>query len=206
MVPSSEDRRSCVEVFAGIEVGSRLADNHTFGCPVFALQNKLQGGKRIPKWSPQARLGVNLDPSQNHAQNVNLVLNISTGLVCQQFHVRFDNFFKTVKHSSRDVSINSSWQQLSGLIRPGSNISIDIVDQAPEVVPSISPDEESSSYDKNFPAHDKNFPVHKKNFFAQDQNFLSRDGNKESHDPASPEHGEQKKLPRRSQRRRLQVD
>jgi hypothetical protein len=69
------------ERFSSINVGFRMKDNHAFGCPVFALKNDLAAGNKIPKWSPRARLGLNLGPSPNHAWNVNLVLNLNTGLV-----------------------------------------------------------------------------------------------------------------------------
>lgn len=48
-----------------------MKDNHTFGCTVFAFQNVLAVGNAIPKWSSRARLRLNLEPSPNHARNVN---------------------------------------------------------------------------------------------------------------------------------------
>jgi hypothetical protein len=90
---------------------------HTFACPVFALQNALAAGNEVPKWSPRARLGLNLGPSPMHARNVYLVLNLSTRLVSPQYHCRFDNFFETMKYGGPDVSISSTWQQLAQLGR-----------------------------------------------------------------------------------------
>jgi hypothetical protein len=89
---------------------------HTFGCPVFALQNELASGGSIPHWSPRTRLGVNWGPSSSCTRNINLVLNLHTGCVSPQFHCRFDDFFETVKHGGPDVSVPSAWQQLSGLV------------------------------------------------------------------------------------------
>jgi hypothetical protein len=89
---------------------------HTFGCPVFALQNELSSGGTIPHWSPCAQLGVNLGPSPSHACNVFLILNLHRGCVSPQFHCRFNDFFETVKHGGPDISIPSIWQQLAGLI------------------------------------------------------------------------------------------
>jgi hypothetical protein len=40
-VPVLLDGTSRLERFSGVNVGSRMKDNHTFGCPVFALQNDL---------------------------------------------------------------------------------------------------------------------------------------------------------------------
>ena len=90
---------------------------HTFGCPVFALQNALASGNTLPRWSPRARLGLNLGPSPNHARNVYLVLNLVTGCVSPQYHCKFDDFFETTRHGGPDVSGTICWQQLAGLTR-----------------------------------------------------------------------------------------
>jgi hypothetical protein len=90
---------------------------HTFGCPVFPLQNALASGKQLPRWSPNARLGLNLGPSPMHARNVYLVLNLSTRCVSPQYQCCFDDFFKTTRHNGPDVSSTISWQLLAGLNR-----------------------------------------------------------------------------------------
>ena len=82
---------SRMEAFILIRVGTKMKHLHTFGCPVFALQNELASGSSLPKWSPRARLGINLGPSPHHARNVYLVLNPHTGCVSPQFHCRFDS-------------------------------------------------------------------------------------------------------------------
>jgi hypothetical protein len=48
-----------------------------------------------------------------HARNVALVLNIETGLVSPQFHVKFDPSFHTVKQSPE---MTSSWQIKAGFV------------------------------------------------------------------------------------------
>jgi hypothetical protein len=88
---------------------------HTFACPVFALQNALAAGNAVFKWSPRARLGLNLGPSPTHARHISLVLSLSTGLVSPQYHCRFNDFFETTKYSGPDVSDSSTWQQLARL-------------------------------------------------------------------------------------------
>jgi hypothetical protein len=88
---------------------------HTFGCPVFALQNTLASGNQLPRWSPRACLGLNIGPSPMHARNVYLVLNLITGCVSPQYHCCFDDFFKTTCHGGPDVSGTICWQQLAGL-------------------------------------------------------------------------------------------
>jgi hypothetical protein len=94
---------------------------HTFGCPVFALNNSLASSKSIPRWEPRARLGLNLGPSPTHARNVHLVLSLTTGLVSPQFHVRFDDFFETVKSGIGDAGVASTWQRLAGFKRGQGN-------------------------------------------------------------------------------------
>ena len=119
--PVLSDATSRIEKFSGVKVGFRMKDNHTFGCPVFALQNDLAAGNKIPKWSPRARLGINLGPSPQHARNVNVILNPQTGLCSPQFHCRFDDFFETVRHSSDDMMTSSKWQQLAGFVSAGDS-------------------------------------------------------------------------------------
>jgi hypothetical protein len=87
---------------------------HTFGCPVFALQNALAAGHSIPQWNPRARIGLNLGPIPTHARNVHLVLSLTTGLVSPQFHCRFDDFFETCKYGVSHAGTQSTWQYLAG--------------------------------------------------------------------------------------------
>ena len=88
---------------------------HTFGCPVFALQNVLASGSQLPRWLPSTRLGLNLGPSPMHARNIYLVLNLVTGCVLPQYHCCFDDFFETMRHCAPDVSGTICWQKLANL-------------------------------------------------------------------------------------------
>ncbi len=99
-----------LEHFSLIRVGSKMKHLHTFGCPVFVLENNLAAGNPILHWSPYAHLGVNLGPSPLHTRNVYLVLNLHTGCVSLQYHCRFDNFFEMVKHGGPDISVLTAWQ------------------------------------------------------------------------------------------------
>jgi hypothetical protein len=130
MLPILEDGTSRLELFSSIRLGVKMRHMHTFGCPVFALQNELASGRSIPHWSPRARLGVNLDPSSSHARNVNLVLNLHTGCISPRFHCRFDDFFESVKHGGPDVSVPSAWQQLSGLVTATQAPSLEFQDES----------------------------------------------------------------------------
>ena len=87
----------------------------TFACPVFVLQNELASGKSLPRWSPCARLGLNLGPSSTHARNVYLLLNLLTGCVTPQYHCWFDVFFEMTGYGQPDVSDTICWKQLVGL-------------------------------------------------------------------------------------------
>jgi hypothetical protein len=62
-LPVLEDGTSRLELFSSIQVGCNMKHVHTFVCPVFALKNALASGKLLPRWSPRARLGLNLGPS-----------------------------------------------------------------------------------------------------------------------------------------------
>ncbi len=114
-LPVLEDGTSRLELFSSIRVGCNMKHVHTFGCPVFALQNALASGNQLPRWSPCAHLRLNLGPSPMHVRNVYLVLNLITGCVSPQYHCCFDNFFKTTCHGGPDVSGTICWQQLVGL-------------------------------------------------------------------------------------------
>jgi hypothetical protein len=114
-LPVLEDGTSRLELINTICVGSNMKHVHTFGCPVFALQNVLVSGNQLPRWSPCTHLWLNLGPSLMHARNIYLVLNLITGCVSPQYHCCFDNFFETTCHSAPDVSGTICWQQLANL-------------------------------------------------------------------------------------------
>ena len=62
---------------------TRLSHFHTFGCPVYILDARLQSVSVVgpPKWDPRARLGIYIGHSPSHAGSVALVMNMKTGLV-----------------------------------------------------------------------------------------------------------------------------
>ena len=99
--------------FSGVAAHTlRLRDFHTFGCPVYVLDSRLQSSTMgVPKWEPRARLGIYVGRSASHAANVALVLNPKTGLVSPQFHVVFDDDFTTVPHL-RKGTVPPNWEKL----------------------------------------------------------------------------------------------
>ncbi|KAL7487145.1 hypothetical protein ACHAW6_012745 [Cyclotella cf. meneghiniana] len=91
--------------------------NHTFGCPVYALHNALAAGNKIPKWSPRARLVINLEPSPFYARNINLVLNLDNSHCSPPFHFWYNDFFETININKSEMMMSSNWQILAGLVR-----------------------------------------------------------------------------------------
>ena len=77
-----------------------------FGCPVYVLKAELQGTTGIhPKWDARSRAGIYMGQSPVHNRNVALVLNIHTGYVSPQFHVKFDEAFQTIQQDKW----NATW-------------------------------------------------------------------------------------------------
>jgi len=90
-----------------------------FGCPVYVLENQLQGASRIHnKWEYRSRVGIYLGRSPNHGRNIAMVLDRVTGLVLPQFHVAFDPSFRTVEEDEFDTS----WQVKAGFLSEKSLI------------------------------------------------------------------------------------
>ena len=79
--------------------------SHVWGCPTYVLDPSLQSGKKIPKWNRRSRLGQFLGFSDKHSLLVALVRNLETGFVSPQYHVVFDNHFKTVFSSGHDKAV-----------------------------------------------------------------------------------------------------
>ena len=87
---------------------------------MYALDNRLQQGKPIPRWGPRVRIGIYLGESPRHARSVSLVLSTTTGLVSPQFHVKHDDFFETI--SSRKPNSDVNWQAVAGFTDDNSNV------------------------------------------------------------------------------------
>jgi hypothetical protein len=102
--PTSGATQTPYEVFHGSNVSQNQKFFQLFGCPVFVLDQSMQAGKKIPKWDMRARMGIYLGMSMQHARSVALVLNIETGHVSPQFHVKFDPKFETVRCSLDNIS------------------------------------------------------------------------------------------------------
>ena len=109
--PTQKDGKSAVQIFSGADIRPHLNHFRPMGCPVYVLHNALQTGQQISKWHKHARLGLYLGHSPAHARSVALVLNLDTGLVSLQFHVKFDEFFETV--NNLDEEYPNWWKALT---------------------------------------------------------------------------------------------
>ncbi len=58
-LPNMESGIAPNEIWSGVRSPhTKLSCSHVFGCPVYVLNASHQDGKKIPKWSPRARLGL----------------------------------------------------------------------------------------------------------------------------------------------------
>jgi Reverse transcriptase (RNA-dependent DNA polymerase) len=111
-----DEHISPLELFTQVEIKPRVRDNHTFGSPVYVLDERLQRGKSKPKWQHKARIGMYLGPSPRHSKKVALVLNLETGHVSPQFHCQFDDMCDTLRPSAGNAMPQSKWQDKAGFV------------------------------------------------------------------------------------------
>ncbi len=63
-----------------------MSNLHTFGCPCYLLDHRLQSGTgKIPKQEPWVRMDVYVGRLPSHPSNDGLILNPRTGHVCHNF-------------------------------------------------------------------------------------------------------------------------
>jgi hypothetical protein len=115
--PGIIDGISPLEKFGQVAVSPRVKHSHTFGSPVYVLDTQLQAGKSVPKWNQKSRIGMYLGTSPRHSRKVALVLNLQTGHVSPQFHVKFDDLFETLRPSAGNVVPTSLWQTQTGFLQ-----------------------------------------------------------------------------------------
>ena len=90
------DFKSPLQLLTNTTVTADLGHFRPFGCPVYVLDNSMHQGTKIGKWEARSRMGLYLGMSTVHARSVALVLNLTTGHVSPQFHLKFDSNFETV--------------------------------------------------------------------------------------------------------------
>ena len=117
LLTQHQERALPLEKFSGMQVTPKLQHFHAFGCPTYVLGNAFQSGQGTPKWKHRSQLGVYLGPSPSHAQSVALMLNPRTGHVSPQFHVKFDDFFKTVQEKPPTLTLLTRSGNISAVSR-----------------------------------------------------------------------------------------
>ena len=111
-----------MNLFSGTTVLTNICSFHPFGCPVYVLHNTLQARIKISKWDSRSRLGLYLGPSPRHARSVGLVLNLRTGLVSPQFHMKFDDYFETVMFKKDNA--DSEWKTKCQFVKETTDIQV----------------------------------------------------------------------------------
>jgi hypothetical protein len=99
-------------IMFGVNLDSIPVKNfHTFFCPVYVLDHRLQsaGGHGPPKWEPRSWIGVYLGHSHFHVGNIALVFNPKTAKVSPQYHVIFDDDFTTVPYMEQG-KVPPNWE------------------------------------------------------------------------------------------------
>jgi hypothetical protein len=119
---------------------SALLSAHTWGCPTYVLQPKLQDGMKLPKWQPRSRQGLYLGASDRHASTVGLILNLRTKNISPQFHCVYDDYFETVFASPEDEP--KVWKELLIFQTYNSVSDVDDEDYVPELSDEWLSDEE----------------------------------------------------------------
>ena len=106
---------SPIEIFRQSKLGSSPLNNeHTWGCPAYVLDPRLQYGKKIPKWDSKTRQGQYLGKSPAHASSVGLIRNLNTGFVSPQFYVVYDSESQTVMsgYGQNDAVTTHIWDSI----------------------------------------------------------------------------------------------
>ncbi len=99
---------SPLQLFSRSQALVKIKHFHPFGCPTHVLHSELASGKTLARWETRSRVGLYLGLSPRHARSVALVLNLETGHVSPQFHVRYDDLFETLKGGTVP---KSQWQE-----------------------------------------------------------------------------------------------
>jgi Reverse transcriptase (RNA-dependent DNA polymerase) len=155
---------SPIELFSQVEVSPRVKHSHTFGAPVYVLDNVLQTpGIGIPKWSKRANVGIYVGISPRHSRKIALVLNLITGHVSPQFHVVVDDFFETLRISAGNPLPKSDWQKATGFIRSAQHRqtreSMNPLAPAPPKDDSMEQESELQMQEENMTTTDENETV-----------------------------------------------
>ena len=117
-MPKARGSLSPNELFCGIKSPhyNPILNARVWGCPVYVLDPKLQDGKKLPKWKPRSRQGMNLGASPDHSETVGRILNLQTGSISPQFHIVYDERFSTVRSAEANTPFpDMEWDELIDL-------------------------------------------------------------------------------------------
>ena len=71
-----------IEAYTGTKINlETLKNEHTWGCPAYVMDPKLQDGKNIPKWDFMTRQGQYLGKSPKHASSIGLIRSLKIGFI-----------------------------------------------------------------------------------------------------------------------------
>ena len=62
-----------------------LREAHTWGCPAYVLDPKLQDGNKLPKWQKRSHMGQFVGVSSNNDSSVGLIRHLSTNNISPKF-------------------------------------------------------------------------------------------------------------------------
>ena len=113
-IPRKDTGLAPIEIFCrGKQDNSLLKNLRPFGCPVYVLDPRIHGGKKLPKWDPKSKRGQFLGMSKRHASTIGLIRNLATGSVTPQYHVVYDELFTTVPSTvNYDEQVPANWIDL----------------------------------------------------------------------------------------------
>ena len=124
------------EIFSGsfmtkAEMRKSLEQLHTWGCPVYVLEEKIQEGKKPSRWESRTRTAIFLGHSSQHSNSVFLVLNPKTDRISAQYHCIFDDYFHTLhvkSESDKAVVWNGAYKECTKLIDLGIPTDLEFTD------------------------------------------------------------------------------
>jgi hypothetical protein len=142
-MPSEKNGLSPIDIFTRTRwPQAKFRDLHVWGCPVYVLDHRISGGKKIPRWEPRSERSMYMGMSDWHSSTVPLVLNLESGAITPQFHVTFDDWFATVvadpsKFPDFDIP---DWHALFGELAY-QYLSTDEDEEVQEVPPPTKPEQ-----------------------------------------------------------------
>ena len=166
---------SPVQKFCNTTMSLDMHNFHTWGCPCYILDRKLQSQSMLQKWEPRARLGIYLGHSPCHAGSVALVLNPKSLHVSPQYHVAFDDKFETVPYLANS-DVPPVWRDLVEKAETSSADEYDLANHWVQAHWENDPD--SLGQEGERVAKDTNSTATKVSFADADEEMLNPEGAK----------------------------